>query len=132
MKLILIELMFIFKQNSVKLKKKYFSKYIPVEIILCSEISDGPDRADLNVPENYVITEGDPEGRLTCSSECYPNCSYQWTKDSAPVGSGGIIQLGTATRQQAGNYTCTARNTASQYARLLENSTNVIVRCTSL
>jgi hypothetical protein len=98
-------------------------------LYFCVLLTDGPDRAELNVPRTYTLTEGQLVKNTTCTADCYPGCSYRWMNGSVPVGSDGVIQLGTARQYHAGNYTCIARNTATEYDKSSQQSTTIIVSC---
>ncbi|XP_069109385.1 carcinoembryonic antigen-related cell adhesion molecule 5-like [Argopecten irradians] len=75
-----------------------------------------PLQNSVDVMENQTISDA------TCSADCRPPCTYTWFKDGTDYPN--PLSLSVATRNNAGQYTCTASNTVSQGTK----DWNLIVR----
>ncbi|XP_053396503.1 hemicentin-1-like isoform X2 [Mercenaria mercenaria] len=87
-------------------------KYLVINVIY------GPDTANISVHSPYNLTEGEDQRNITCSSDCYPGCTYSWKNISSSlyISSNGLLHLQYVNRFVSGRYICTARNTAIDYA----------------
>ena len=56
----------------------------------------------------------------TCSADCNPDCTYTWINDTdgGVISNTKLLDLQRATRHEAGNYTCIARNDYGQKLKL--------------
>ncbi|XP_060572499.1 hemicentin-1-like [Ruditapes philippinarum] len=89
----------------------------------------GPDSAVLSKTSPHTVTEGDTNKKIECISECYPGCSYKWTKRSSAITSEHVLQLNTVLRENAGHYKCISTNTAkSQFQKSAESTIEIIVQ----
>ncbi|XP_060553987.1 hemicentin-1-like [Ruditapes philippinarum] len=91
----------------------------------------GPDSAVLSKTSPRTITEGDKDEKIECTSDCYPGCSYKWTKNtsSSAITSSRVLQLNTVLRENAGDYKCISTNTAtSQFSKSAESTIKIIVQ----
>ncbi|XP_053389575.1 hemicentin-2-like isoform X2 [Mercenaria mercenaria] len=75
----------------------------------------GPDTDSVElspVKRTYRENEGTRLHDITCSTACYPNCTYKWKKSgtNAVVSNTGVLTLGTLDKYKAATYTCTATN----------------------
>ncbi|XP_053390451.1 neural cell adhesion molecule 2-like [Mercenaria mercenaria] len=75
----------------------------------------GPDAGSVQlypVKRTYTENEGTRPDDITCSTACYPNCIYKWTKSgtNAVVSNTAVLTLGTLNKDKAATYTCTATN----------------------
>ncbi|XP_060552462.1 hemicentin-1-like isoform X1 [Ruditapes philippinarum] len=91
----------------------------------------GPDSAVLGKTSPRTVTEGDKDEKIECTSDCYPGCSYKWTKStsSSVITSSRVLQLNTVLRENAGDYKCISTNTAtSQFSKSAESTIKIIVQ----
>ncbi|XP_053372983.1 carcinoembryonic antigen-related cell adhesion molecule 5-like [Mercenaria mercenaria] len=93
----------------------------------------GPDECKLSLSSPLTLEEGETSSTISCSSECYPPCSYRWRNVSAGIviGADGKFQLEKATRYQTGNYECTCRNNATEYTKTHTSTLQIVVQHTS-
>ncbi|XP_060580682.1 carcinoembryonic antigen-related cell adhesion molecule 5-like [Ruditapes philippinarum] len=92
----------------------------------------GPDSAVLSKRSPHTVTEGDKDEKIECTSDCYPGCSYKWTKhtSSSATTSSRVLQLNTVLRENAGDYKCISTNTAkSHFSKSAESTIKIIVQC---
>ncbi|XP_069119318.1 peroxidasin homolog [Argopecten irradians] len=75
-----------------------------------------PQQDSVDVMENQTISD------VTCSADCRPSCTYTWSKDGTDYPN--PLSLSVATRNNAGQYTCSASNMVSQGTK----DWNLIVR----
>ncbi|XP_021373078.1 hemicentin-1-like [Mizuhopecten yessoensis] len=73
----------------------------------------GPGNSVVLQPQSKVvdIVENQTVPNITCSADCRPSCSYTWSKSDKNFSN--PLSLSVATRDNAGQYTCTASNTVS-------------------
>ncbi|XP_060599665.1 carcinoembryonic antigen-related cell adhesion molecule 5-like, partial [Ruditapes philippinarum] len=64
--------------------------------------------------QNYTKNEGQSLNDITCSAECYPDCTYTWRKtrqeQTTTVSSTSVLSIGQLHREEAALYTCSAKN----------------------
>ncbi|XP_060553988.1 carcinoembryonic antigen-related cell adhesion molecule 5-like [Ruditapes philippinarum] len=64
--------------------------------------------------QNYTKNEGQSLNDITCSANCYPDCTYTWRKtrqeQTTTVSSTSVLSIGELHREDAGLYTCIAKN----------------------
>ncbi|XP_033758283.1 hemicentin-1-like [Pecten maximus] len=75
-----------------------------------------PPQDSVDIIENQTISD------VRCSADCRPACTYTWSRSGTDYTN--PLSLSVATRTNAGQYTCTARNTVSQGTK----TWNLIVR----
>ena len=80
-------------------------------------ISDGPDSVSLT-PNNttYTINEYASLNDITCNADCYPVCTYVWTKQgySSQMSTTSVLSFEKGvSRNYAGMYKCIATNPGS-------------------
>ncbi|XP_033758266.1 hemicentin-2-like [Pecten maximus] len=87
-------------------------------------VADGPgDSTVFDPPQNSVdIIENQTISDVRCSADCRPACTYTWSRSGTDYTN--PLSLSVATRTNAGQYTCTARNIVSQGTK----TWNLIVR----
>ena len=74
-------------------------------------LTDWPLSMSLNNPGPVDVIENIDPVSITCSADCNPECGYVWTDASGvDVASDELFYLDKLTRQQAGDYRCTASN----------------------
>ena len=86
-------------------------------LISTNDISDGPDSVSLtpNI-KTYTIDEYTALNDITCNADCYPVCTYVWTKQgySSQMSTTSVLSFGKGvSRNYAGMYTCIATNPRS-------------------
>ncbi|XP_060604520.1 hemicentin-1-like [Ruditapes philippinarum] len=94
-------------------------------------VLDGPDSAVLSKRSPHTVTEGDKDEKIECTSDCYPGCSYKWTKhtSSSATTSSRVLQLNTVLRENAGDYKCISTNTAkSHFSKSAESTIKIVVQ----
>ncbi|XP_021366345.1 hemicentin-2-like, partial [Mizuhopecten yessoensis] len=85
----------------------------------------GPSAAGLSPPAtSYTLTERQTISTVTCSSDCYPVCTYRWTKNGQSHTTGSGLHLNNIQRGQTGEYRCTASN---EYGSQTSSEVTVIV-----
>ncbi|XP_033730333.1 hemicentin-2-like, partial [Pecten maximus] len=86
--------------------------------------TDGPgDSTVFDPPQDSVdIIENQTISVVRCSADCRPACTYTWSRSGTDYTN--PLSLSVATRTNAGQYMCTARNTVSQGTK----TWNLIVR----
>ena len=68
---------------------------------------------------------------ISCTSSCFPNCSYAWRKQGSVtdlITTNGVLKLEALEKSEAGVYKCTANN--PQLARSAIALVTLHVRCT--
>ncbi|XP_060559252.1 hemicentin-1-like [Ruditapes philippinarum] len=89
-------------------------------------VTYGPDADSLKLnpsQSSYPENEGTSLNDITCSTACYPKCTYKWTKSGSPFIESNVLSLGTLNKDKAATYTCTAFNPTTKH----NVSTSVIV-----
>ncbi|XP_033758298.1 contactin-1-like [Pecten maximus] len=76
-----------------------------------------PTQDSVDIIENQTISD------VGCSADCRPACTYAWSRSGTDYTN--PLSVSVATRTNAGQYTCTARNIVSQGTK----TWNLIVRC---
>ncbi|XP_060599472.1 hemicentin-1-like, partial [Ruditapes philippinarum] len=78
---------------------------------------DGPYQSSTKLspsPQNYTKNEGQSLNDITCSANCYPDCTYTWNKtrqgQTTTASSTSVLSVGELQREDAGLYTCIAQN----------------------
>ncbi|XP_033758256.1 hemicentin-1-like [Pecten maximus] len=86
--------------------------------------NDGPGYSAVFDPQfdSVDIIENQTISDVRCSADCRPACTYTWSRSGTYYTN--PLSLSVATRTNAGQYTCTARNTVSQGIK----TWNLIVR----
>ena len=74
----------------------------------------------------YTLNIGQILGPVTCSADCSPYCTFQWTKESSAVATGATLSLSVDNRNRRGTYTCEATRGGSFTDR---RSISLFVRC---
>ena len=64
--------------------------------------------------------------QIQCTAECIPDCTITWSGPNLPVGTTSVLNLQKITRNQTGNYQCTASNDVSSKPSVV---VNVFVQC---
>lgn len=95
--------------------------------------SDGPDAVTLN-PEgdSHSVDEGGTLDNIVCHADCYPNCTYTWTKkyQKVAVTKNETLPFGSNIRRNySGEYTCTASNIERQGTPNATATVSINVRC---
>ncbi|XP_052804612.1 hemicentin-2-like [Mya arenaria] len=79
----------------------------------------GPDSVSLSPSTaNYTVTERDNLAAITCSTTCYPACTYTWSRSEVNISSTAKLILSEIERSEAGSYICTARNPDSSVSKI--------------
>ena len=79
-------------------------------------ISDGPDNVSLTPNDGQTVDEHGPMNEIICNAQCFPNCTYIWSKQgqSAAVSTANTLSFGSSVpRDYAGIYSCTVTNPAT-------------------
>ncbi|XP_052254226.1 hemicentin-2-like isoform X1 [Dreissena polymorpha] len=87
----------------------------------------GPDDVKLSVPSEYIVTEGQVVSNVTCSSDCWPQCTYTWRNmtSGTNITYTGLLIMRQVDRYAAGSYVCVAHNPGSSHTK--NNSTKLVV-----
>ncbi|KAH3704967.1 hypothetical protein DPMN_080029 [Dreissena polymorpha] len=69
----------------------------------------GPDDVKLSVPSEYIVTEGQVVSNVTCSSDCWPQCTYTWRNmtSGTNITYTGLLITRQVDRYAAGSYVST-------------------------
>ncbi|KAK7106149.1 hypothetical protein V1264_017439 [Littorina saxatilis] len=59
---------------------------------------------------NYAVSSSETLPEVTCTADCNPACTFDWYKGSQIFQAGDRLSLGTADKNNAGNYFCRATN----------------------
>ncbi|XP_071173994.1 matrix-remodeling-associated protein 5-like isoform X3 [Mytilus edulis] len=59
---------------------------------------------------NYVMMEGNTLGDITCSANCKPSCTFEWTYPNGTKYLGSTLGIGRLNRTHAGVYKCKGYN----------------------
>ena len=73
---------------------------------------DGPDSIHLNSKSPLILREFD-DVTVACTADCYKSCSFKWTFRSIVKSSTPELHFGYIRRTDAGIYTCTVINMAT-------------------
>ncbi|WAR05708.1 LOW QUALITY PROTEIN: PGBM-like protein, partial [Mya arenaria] len=81
--------------------------------------SNGPDTAALSVISKYTVTEGDTLLNVTCSSHCWPGCSYTWRNvtNNAIMSRNRSLMFGPIDRYMTDTYRCDVANIYTPYTK---------------
>jgi hypothetical protein len=89
--------------------------------------SDGPIQIKISPPNTtYTVNETGSVNQITCTADCNPYCTTNWTGPDLYAGSTSILNIQNIDRSQAGVYTCIAFNEISSLTLI---NVNVIVNC---
>ncbi|XP_053395732.1 multiple epidermal growth factor-like domains protein 6 [Mercenaria mercenaria] len=79
----------------------------------------GPDQLQIIPDKHLTVAVGTEAPLVKCTANCYPPCSFKWTKliDNATVTQNDTLQLGIVSFHHNGVYTCTATNKAPEYPK---------------
>ncbi|XP_052806545.1 hemicentin-2-like [Mya arenaria] len=79
----------------------------------------GPDTAALSVISKYTVTEGDTLLNVTCSSHCWPGCSYTWRNvtNNAIMSRNRSLMFGPIDRYMTDTYRCDVANIYTPYTK---------------
>ena len=78
---------------------------------------------------NYTRNETlESLGPINCTANCKPACTSTWNEPILTPGTTSVLSLANITRNQAGDYQCTASNDVSS---LVSASIYVVVNCKS-
>jgi hypothetical protein len=61
-----------------------------------------------------------------CTADCKPNCTMTWSGPNLPAGTRSVLNLQNISRNQTGDYQCTASNDVSSKTSVV---VNVVVNC---
>ncbi|WAR04386.1 HMCN2-like protein [Mya arenaria] len=105
---------------------------------------NGPDSVSLSPSTaNYTVTERDNLAAITCSTTCYPACTYTWSRSEVNISSTAKLILSEIERSEAGSYICTARNPDSNGPEMvlmspatrsytLTEGDNLVIKCSAM
>ncbi|WAR05717.1 CEAM1-like protein, partial [Mya arenaria] len=91
--------------------------------------TNGPDTAVLGVPAKYTASEGDTLLNVTCSSVCWPGCSYTWRNvtNNAIMSWNRSLTFGPVDRYMADTYRCDVANIYTAYNKTTRNAPDVSI-----
>lgn len=70
---------------------------------------------------------GESLGPINCSAACYPQCQYEWTKQSRETIQGSALHIVSLTKGDDGIYSCKAWNDVFTSGKTMEF--NLTVNC---
>ena len=76
--------------------------------------------------QSYTLKETESLNQIQCIVDCIPVCTMTWSGPNLPADTTSVLNLQKITRNQAGNYQCTASNDVSSNTSVV---VNVVVQC---
>ena len=76
--------------------------------------------------QSYTLKETEHLNQIQCTADCIPDCTMTWSGPNLPAGTTSVLNLQNITRNQTGNYQCTASNDVSSNTSVV---VNVVVKC---
>ncbi|XP_052804221.1 hemicentin-1-like isoform X2 [Mya arenaria] len=99
-------------------------------VVVNINVRYGPDSATLGVPSKYTTTEGDTLLNVTCSSVCWPGCSYTWRNltNNAIMSQNRSLTFGPVDRYMTDTYRCDVANIYTAYNKTTRSELQLLVK----
>lgn len=95
--------------------------------------SDGPDDITLTPRgSSHIVNKGGYLDNITCSAQCFPNCTYVWEKqgNQSSVITGNTLRLGNNIQSEvSGIYVCSVTNPERSEKPTNKEDVIIYVRC---